>query len=989
MTPGVPRSPGRGLRAVSFSARPQGRRLPCISATFIIGMIIRGVRIMRRWVGWVVFGIGGLGLALTAWAQEQAGRLEGRVMDPEGRPLAGVRVELESPALGRWQTRTDAEGFYRFLQVPPSDDYRLRVEHPGFRTVERTGLSVRVGHEVRVDVTMAPGAEAEVVVTGPPPVVDTRQLEVVANFHRTWLQTLPTARDPWALLELAPGLVVRENNVGGVRSGSQAFFYGRGETRDNAHWYLDGLLVTDPVERGASMKFYDFDALEEIHVVTGAADVEVFAGGITVNLVTRRGGPQVTGTVRAIGTGDVLQAENVEGLDLFAPDSRGDRIRRFLEAGASLGGPLRQDRLWFWLGYGTQWVDVWVPSSRGDLPEQTRLHDVNVKLTGEWGTHRWEAHVSTGWSRKFNVGGGADRTADAVWNQRTRTPVVRLQNDWFPSARAWVTARVGAVLGHRVDQMPVGGTATPVIYDAATGFWDGSHRWERHRRFVYQGTLQGVIYGPPWLGAGHEVKLGAEFRLAPASSEVQWGNGVMYLYDDRARPALGGEVAFFRMERARPYVNMMSFYVQDTWDLGRWSLQAGLRYDRQWSGLRPVEVPAHPDVPAWLPAGQTGAERLPFTWHTLSPRFGVTWDVRGDGRTLLQLGVARYPSTLDTRQAADMTTTSLREIRFRWTGDRNDNGVPDLEEVDFGRPTFWNHAPGDPDRRVNTVDPAFQSPFNFEVMASLERSLATGLRAALYGFYRRLYNRKEPFPYDPDRPTEVQVYYDCWVVEGTLPSEWGGWPYYMCTVPKPPGIRWINLPDYHRDYWGVELRVEAHAPGRRSLTASWTWERLIHDFPTRRSYLDPTNVAQLHRAAAASGGVNVRWIAKVVGTFRLPGDLWLGATLTARDGFPFLSRYRVQRTSNGWGRTVLVDTHRVGSIRLPAFWMVHLRLERSFVLKRAHSLHVALEVFNLTNNAIPLGWYTRADQPQLYQKVTEVTHPRVVRLGLRYLWGSP
>ncbi|MCS7311717.1 MAG: carboxypeptidase regulatory-like domain-containing protein [Acidobacteria bacterium] len=944
---------------------------------------------MRPWVRWFVWGIVSLGWAFPSWGQEQAGRLEGRVTDPEGRPLAGVRVELESPTLGRWLIHTDVNGFYRFLHVPPGDDYRLRVEHAGFRTVQRTGLLVRVGQQVQVDVMMAPGAEAEVVVMGPPPALDTRQVEVVSNFHHAWLQRLPTARDPWALLELAPGLVVREINVGGVRSGNQAFFYGRGETRDNAHWYLDGLLVTDPVERGASVKFYDFDALEEIHVVTGAADVEVFAGGVTVNLVTRRGGGRLSGTVRTIGTGDVLQAENVKGLNLLAPDSRGNRIRWVLEAGASLGGRLRPDSLWFWLGYGYQGIDVWVPSSRGDLLERTRLYDVNFKLTGKWGTHRWEAHASTGWSRKANVGGGADRTAAAVANQETRTPIVRLQDDWFPSPKAWVTVRLGAVLGHWLEQMPVGGTATPVLYDAATGLWDGSHRWERHRRFVYQGTLQGVLYSPPWLGAGHELKLGAEFRLAPASSQVQWGNGVMYLYDDRSRPALGGEVAFFRMERARPYVNMVSFYIQDTWALGRWNFQAGLRYDRQWSGLGAVEVPAHPDVPDWLPAGRMEAERLPFTWHTLSPRLGIIWDIRGNGRTLLKFGLSRYPSTLDTRQAADMTTTTLREIRFRWTGDRNGNSVPDPEEIDFSRPTFWNHAPRDPDRRVNTIDPSFQSPFNWEVMAGLEWTPAVGFRTALYGFYRKLYNRKEPFPYDPNRPTEVQAYYDCWVVEGTIPAEWGGWPYYMCTVPKPPGVRWINLPDYHRDYWGAELRVEAHAPGRRSLTASLTWEHFIHDFPTRRSYLDPTNIAQLHRAAAASGGVNIRWMAKVAGTFRLPGDLWVGATLTARDGFPFLSRYRVLRTSNGWGRTVLVDTHRVGSVRLPVFWMVHLRMERSFAFGQRHMLQVALEVFNPTNNAIPLGWYTRADQPQLYRKVTEVTSPRVIRLGLRYFWGSP
>ena len=929
-------------------------------------------------MGFVFLGV----FPLRLEAQTNTGVVEGRVMDESRHPLAGATVTLRYPDGYERRKVTDSGGFFRFLSVPPGMGYRLRVEIPGFITGEWT-LRVNTGESRYIEALVKPGGTGEIVVQGPVPGLDTRHPTVAAGLSREQLESLPTARDPWSVLELAPGVTVRETNIGGSRAARQAYFYGRGEARNNAHWYVDGVMMTDPVERGAVMKQYDFDALEEVQVVTGTAEVDVFTGGVTVNLVTKRGSNRSHGALRALIADDRLQSENIQGIPLVSPESRGNRIDHLADYGAYISGPLYRDRAWFWLGYGVLDSDVLVPTAGADARESATIRDLNLKLNARAGRHRLEFLASLGYQSFDQAGVGFQRSPAAAWKEKNRTPIWKLQDEWKLRDGVLLMLKYGTTLGHTIERTPIGGRDGPAVLDLATGIWDRSYQWQKQSRIVHHWVIQSDMFlSGPW-AAQHEIKLGAEFRIASARSESSWGNGMTIAYEDRRDPAQGGEVHYYRTGLVRPYVNHWTAYVQDRLLLSRWTLLAGLRYDLQFSGLRRSQVPGNSRLPAWLPPGEESGGALSFRWHTFSPRVGITFDALGDGRLFLKAGAALYPATLDTRQARELTPTTLKEIAFPWLGDGNGNGIPDDEEVDYAHPIFWNHEPGNPNRVVNAIDPNFGSPLTSEVTLGFDwQSRADWILSATL-FYRRNFHRKENFPYDPDGKFTLEDYYNCWEPVGNLPPEQGGWPYYACTLDKPAGEIWVNQPGYYREYWGAEIRARREVSRNWTFFGSATWERYTHHYTSRRAYMDPTNIAQKDGATVAFGGANARWTVKFGGLARLPYGFRAAVTVTARDGFPFLARYQVTRPSHGWGRKVKVYTVKPGELRLPALIVANLHLDRAFPLGPGTFI-LGVDVFNAFNAHTILKKETRADRPDQFGRATEVLSPRVLRVGFRY-----
>ncbi|MDH5468539.1 MAG: carboxypeptidase-like regulatory domain-containing protein, partial [Candidatus Aminicenantes bacterium] len=266
-------------------------------------------------------------------AQVRTGNLYGKVTDEDGNPLPGVTVTLTGAVTAPLTSITSAEGIYRFLSLPPARDYVIRCELGGFKLEERTGIIIVVGANVELNVSMAMGAiEEEVTVTAVSPVVDTKKTAVGQNVTQDVLQSLPTARDPWVVLQMAPSIIVDRENVGGVESGQQSNYVARGAgDYDNNVWAMDGIVITDPAAIGASPSYYDFDAFEEMQVTVGGADVTVQTGGVALNMVTRRGGNKVTLGGRFYMVDEKFQAKNadyVAGVQLDEPDFLGVNLIR-------------------------------------------------------------------------------------------------------------------------------------------------------------------------------------------------------------------------------------------------------------------------------------------------------------------------------------------------------------------------------------------------------------------------------------------------------------------------------------------------------------------------------------------------------------------------------------------------------------------------------------------------------------------------------------
>ena len=109
------------------------------------------------------------------------------------------------------------------------------------------------------------------------------------------LTSLPTARNPWTILNLVPGMMLDREDVGGNESGQQSSFYGLGADSDDTTWNVDGANITDPSAIGAAPSYMNTNSYEEMQVTMGANDITAQTGGTQLNFVTKRGGNRYSG----------------------------------------------------------------------------------------------------------------------------------------------------------------------------------------------------------------------------------------------------------------------------------------------------------------------------------------------------------------------------------------------------------------------------------------------------------------------------------------------------------------------------------------------------------------------------------------------------------------------------------------------------------------------------------------------------------------------
>src|SRR5690606_10328290 len=196
-----------------------------------------------------------------------------------------------------------------------------------------------------------------VTVSGMSPVVDTRSTTEKTTFDLEAMQSIPSARDPWVMLERTPSIAMDRINVGGSQSGQQSNYIARGNGTGNNKWSLDGVDITDMSATGASPLYYDFDMLQEMQVVTGGADASQQTGGVGINFVSRSGTNVFRGSGRLYNTNERFQADNVTDELRAQGAGSGNPIQNINDYGFEIGGPILRDKLWYWGSYSKQKIE--------------------------------------------------------------------------------------------------------------------------------------------------------------------------------------------------------------------------------------------------------------------------------------------------------------------------------------------------------------------------------------------------------------------------------------------------------------------------------------------------------------------------------------------------------------------------------------------------------------------------------------------------------
>jgi hypothetical protein len=304
---------------------------------------------MRLWVG-TLFVLVGLLAPRLASAQDAA-TIAGTVRDASGAVLPGVTVEASSPVLLEKvrSVTTDGSGQYSIVALSPGT-YTLVFTLPGFSTVRQESLQLTAAVTASINVELRVGTlEETVTVTGESPIVDVRSARRQQVIDGDILQTLPTSRSYNDVLQLAPG-VVAGNGQAQLRPGMLLFTAHGGNAQD-------GRLTVDGINTGASrggagVSGYipDMQNAQEVTFSISGNLGEAETGGPQMTIIPKAGGNDFTGTALFSGFNNKMQGNNYDDKQLsvlgrYAPTLL---VRDYQ---ASLGGPVKKDRMWFFFNY--------------------------------------------------------------------------------------------------------------------------------------------------------------------------------------------------------------------------------------------------------------------------------------------------------------------------------------------------------------------------------------------------------------------------------------------------------------------------------------------------------------------------------------------------------------------------------------------------------------------------------------------------------------
>lgn len=798
-----------------------------------------------------------LGLCLASMAPVALAQ-DGAVV---GQTEAGAQVTVTNPETGFSRTVTaDADGNYRFPFLPVGD-YTLQASRNGSPVGDPVQVTVTLGNATNVGA--ATNLE-RVQVFGSRVInaVDVTSTESATNVTREELARLPVDQNITSVATLAPGVIRGEASFGGIS-------FGGSSVAENA-FYINGLNVTDFYNRNgfssAPFAFY-----KEFQVKTGGYSVEFgrTTGGI-INAVTRSGtnefefGAQFTAEPRDWQS---------EAEDRY--DADGNRYLAASHDNYSLyklngyaSGPILRDRLFFFAMY----------EARDFQPRNT--NDAGTSLTDRqsddafWGA-KVDWQINDSHLLEF-MGFSDENTSEAVTYGYDFETGERLDDgsepifvdtggvNWNATYTGYLTDNLsmklmyGETERNNSQYSPSDLECSRVVQDVTAEFPDpglplGCTTSSRVEERVDERTAMRADF--EWVLGDHLVRFGADHEdnvsnydrhypgpeetfynieyLDTAGAEIPDSNGAQlpdgeHIYVRARRSGVSGE---FESTNA-------AYYVEDNWQVTpNLLLNLGLRLEtfdnKNGDGETYIEMD-----------------------DMLAPRFGFSWDMKGDGTSKLFGNVGRYflpvANVINIKQAGGFLDARTY-YAFEGYQEETRNGVTYLMPI-LGEQLGFDDSQGDGsvgDLRSEVdrdMDPVYQDELILGFQQALNETWSWGAR----GIYRELHNaiddmeitathcgRNGPgwvmanpgedvtFWGDTDCDGENDGYV---TVDTSVAGFWteadnyeyidGEWEYVNST---PTGQRgWVE-PD--RTYKAIELQLDRAWDGKWGFNASYTWSK--------------------------------------------------------------------------------------------------------------------------------------------------------------------
>jgi len=925
---------------------------------------------MSKRLLWVVMVVFALGLTATAFAQSsvQTGNLNGTVKDETGAVLPGVTVTITSPAMivPQLVTQTDEHGFFRFPAIPPGV-YQVKFELEGFATLIRKGIVVSLGKTTTLNVAMKIAAVAETItVTGETPVVDKQSTTISVNFTTDLLRHLPSTRNMFSVFNFAPGV------TGDTAHGS--------DVRGNAYNF-DGVNLGDPVT-GTPFFRIGFDAIEELEVSVGGQSAEYGnVQGAVVNAITKSGGNEFHGEEVLFYRNKSLQSDNTKGTPF---EGQAVGFDHEYDWTLSLGGPFAKDKVWFYGNYwrynSIEYVEGYVDENGASIPYDRMRYAGMFKVTYQPSAKdKFMGMYNRTDYQRHHRAASWQRPEDCTWIQVTPTNVYNGQWTHIFNDNMFLVARAAYVdFDFNLDPK----NEKCVIYDYTTRMYSGSYGYYDHyqrNRGQYNGVL--TYFVDNWYGK-HEFKFGGEFEKSWDVRSVAYNTE--YYYTDENGQKLGvrlytrnGEPykAYFYYPFSRKDIKRYyAAFAQDTWSLtNKLTINAGVRYERN-TGIIPkggfVEESYSPIAP----------------WNTFSPRLGVTYDVFGDGKSVVKLSYGRYYAADIIQYFCTVNPNGWYYYRAYWYSgwDKNFNNnnfrIYDIYQQGINK----------------TMDPNVKPPYTDQFVLSWEQELRPNIGVSFSAIYKpqtRFIEDVDIYLFDVDRGDWRWELFE--PVTVTDPGEDGitgtaddgtitvyslrpgnpAWQYYVTNPPHCYRNYWALQAVFNKrmaDNWSLMVSyVYAHATGLMDLDFDATW--------TGASYFDNPNY---HINAEGNLSLSRRHQLKITGHFILPYGIHVSTYWRVLSGRPYTRWLRVYGIEPDGNYDINVEPK--GSRFRPTLNYGDIRVEKRFNLGKYGKVDVLANIFNVlnSNTATSLEGQTGSE----FNVVRGILDPRIVQIAARFIF---
>jgi hypothetical protein len=976
-----------------------------------------GTKDMNRKLGQLATYCAALALSLvfvpSVSAQVFTGRIDVSVEDSTGGRLPGVNVDLTGP-VSQSQV-SDAQGEVHFLNLPVGI-YSITATLSGFNTFTNNTVQVATGAATPMSIRLGVAGTSETVnVTAATPIIDVKRETTTTNVTLEELQNIPTARDPWVVMQTVPTIYVDRVNVGGSESGQQSNYIGKGSSTVDNTWNIDGVPVTDMGATGSTPTYYAFDMFQEMSVTTGGADAQNPTPGVQLNLVLKKGTNTPHGNASTYFENDNLQSTNIPA-DLAATlggtGGKGNRTDQYLDSSFDVGGPIFKDRLFAWGSLGYTKVRNLSLTSQLD---ETKLKNSAFKADGNINdTIRGNFAFFRGNKEKNGRGVSPTHLIETAWNQSGPTSMYKGEGNFVFGQKLFAAARYAYISGgFTLD--PIGGRDKDFYKDDA-GIWHNTYYFyttERPQYFV--GADASYFTGK------HEVKFGFSWRKTPVDSisEVT-GSRIFDIHDHYPNMLAYAQ----RDNNSSTEGKYISGFVTDTISMDRFTVTAGIRFDHATSSYLDTFSHGVPGIPLLPDITAPGVPDAYNFGTIVSPRVGVTYALDSSRKTVARASYALFASQLPGNAAAFVSPIQPYTYVYYNAIDKQTNGQPcvtigangcdgvaSLSEILFsqGVQGSQNVDLTNPSRvtSANIVNSDLKAPRTNEFMAGVDRELMPNFGVSATVTYRYM-NR---FIWNPGIGVKAADYVRTGTFTGTFANVGTvAIPYYGLSHSVSVGREAQNRQDYHQRYLGFEVsatkRLANHWMARLGFaTTSWN-----EYFESPEGRLDPTPTPAyrigsynnytatgpnidggpvvVQTSGSGKSGIYLlppKYQMSANGLYQGPWGIDLGGNFTLRQGYgqPFY-RDRVNTNDALVPTKTILLTDGTDQFRLDAVSTVDIRAEKMFKFGRTN-FAFDFDVFNLFNKSTVLGKQYNA-RVTTYNDVLEIMNPRIARLGVRFFF---